>query len=125
MLKGRLLKVVDEIGLPGKITRLTNKISSIEAVKEDILERFYLKKDALIYELSKPGWVRLVLDVREPYDSRSWGKNYEISKIEDRLLIRYTKRADFRDGDKGTDEEYSLFIAIKSSHKMDYRLVDD
>ncbi|RJQ21410.1 hypothetical protein C4580_02620 [Candidatus Woesearchaeota archaeon] len=51
----------------------------------------------------------VLLDCREIFDNRQWGRNYQVQKEKDVLLVRFEKRDDHREVQKG---EYSLWLAF-------------
>lgn len=115
----KMFKIIDEIKFLSK--------ANIIAVKNDFFkaERFYDKDfsesvffpqecNSLIYELSKKRSIEVVLDVRESYDSRNFGKVYEIWEEDNLTIIKYAKYRNWEE-DKGEGKEYEIFIAIDAN----------
>lgn len=68
-------------------------------------ETFFLPRNchSLVYETDSKNKVRLTLDVKEIYESKEFGRNYEISLEKDALVVKFNQ-----------DNEFAVYLAIKS-----------
>jgi glycogen debranching enzyme len=67
--------------------------------------------DTLIIEPKAP--FELNLDVRKSYDSRQWGRHYDVAESRKKLIITYTKKTDAREDKSQDAEEFRLFIVVR------------
>ena len=121
-----IIKLIEEIKTPGKVTEIKNNFWNIQRNKENIHESFFMPvyKDALVYELSNKDTIDIFLDVKKAYDNRKWGRIYEIWQEGDRIIIYFTKKTDSREDDSNGLEEYSIFIVIALSKGSDIQILD-
>jgi len=115
--KGTMLKVVENITLateePAK--EIENQFSFVRRKRKNHVEKIILPigHDCVIYELENPAEFFVDLDIRESYDSREWGREFEVSRENDYIVVKYTK--DFTEiEDKKTGREYQFFVVIKT-----------
>lgn len=82
----------------------------------DAIEYFIMPKgfNSLIYEISPENEINIVLDCKESYDNREWGRFYEISVEENCIIVKFTKKTDSMEDSSSGKEEFSLYLAIKS-----------
>ena len=125
--RDEVLKVLDDIRVSGEITGLRNNFWNIERKRKNNNEHFFMPygTDSLIYELDKKEDIELLFDVKHPYDSRSWGRNYNIYNEDNKAIIEFTKTTDSReDVDEGR-EEFKVFIAVLPSIGSDIQIIDE
>ena len=105
-----------EIAGYGDVDQLKNGFYFAERRKEDIIESFLMPKgfNSLIYEISSKNEIDLILDCKNSYDNREWGRNYEIFEEKHCILIKFTKRTDKREDQSDGMEEFVLYLAVKS-----------
>ena len=127
--KNTLFKSLESIDLKIKdrseIKRVQNNFWNFEVERENgIVESFFTPYgfDALIYEANKEVSVDLVLDAKAMFDNDEWGRNYDISEKDGKLVIEYYKT---KDGIK----KYGFFMVVagdglKFKMKKDWRLRD-
>ena len=119
---GEMLRVVEDISLvncpaPSEIVK---RLYCVERKRAGLLERFFVPRgtDSLVYELSEPYLIDIVLDVRKAYDMRQWGRNYSIEFSKDLAVVRFEKKShileDFSQGIK----EYEIFVALRHNGKV-------
>ncbi|MCD5397111.1 MAG: hypothetical protein LRZ96_00775 [Candidatus Pacebacteria bacterium] len=117
----KIFKIIEnlEIVNSSPVIELKNNFWNIERKQTDISEKFFLPwcKNSFVYELSETALVEVVLDVRESYDNRKWGRDYQVSEENGLLLVKYTKKQEDR-------EEYSVYLAIFTD-LLDYSKKED
>jgi len=112
-----MFKIVEDI-VPidnQDIHGIHNKFSHIERLRRGLMEKFTLPQgsNTLIYELSDYANVELKLDVRRAYDSREFGRYYDITIFPNKIVIKYTKMTDSREDSEHGKDEIEMFIVIK------------
>ena len=114
--EGRMYKFIENIELKGgnRANALRNSVYCIEREKGDVSESFFMPKhfDSLVYELSAENEFDLVLDCKETYDNREWGRHYNIFEKDGLLVVEFTKITDSREDQSSGANEFSLFLAI-------------
>jgi len=125
--KNTLFKSLESIDLKEKseIKKARNNFWNFEIERENGLkESFFVPYgfDALVYELNRDAAVDLVLDAKAMFDNDEWGRNYEISEMEGKIVVEYYK---IKDGVK----QYNFFMVINGENlnykiKKDWRLRD-
>ncbi|KKU37367.1 MAG: hypothetical protein UX51_C0023G0001 [Candidatus Azambacteria bacterium GW2011_GWF2_46_32] len=68
-------------------------------------ETFFLPRNchSLVYETDSKNKVRLTLDVKEIYESKELGRNYEIGLEKGVLIVKFNQ-----------DNEFTVYVAIKT-----------
>ncbi|MBU4338965.1 hypothetical protein KKB43_04800 [Patescibacteria group bacterium] len=112
----KLYKIIDEIKLQdeAKIVKIKNDFYKAERFFDSGLsESVFIphRRNSLVYELSKESSVEIVLDMREPYDGRNFGRNYEILEEDGLTIVKYLKNKNWEE-DKGEGKEYEIYLAI-------------
>lgn len=122
--KDRMFRIIDEIKVLQAATpkKITNNFSSISREFGSFSESFFVPKhkDGFFYEINHKKTITFDFDVRESYDNRIWGMNYEIALSEGNALITFTKKNDEREP-KGN--EFTLYVSLKSDG--DVKLIKD
>ncbi len=115
--KNRMYKFIESIELVDRHNTLSlkNNFYFIERKKKDIIESFTMPKthNSLIYELSKENEIDLILDCKDSYDNREWGRYYKIDEHEGYLLVKFEKRTNKIEDSKDNELEYTLYLTIK------------
>ncbi len=117
----RMFKFIEEIrpasGLskPESFGILRNFLYFAERGKSSTTERFFMPRNenSLVYELSRNMQVDILLDCKDSYDNRVWGRYYDIFKEKDCTVVKFTKRTDRREDVSDGLEEFSLYLAIR------------
>lgn len=114
----KLFKVIDEIRLLGglKINKIKNDFYKTERFFEGGLSEsmfFPRERNSLVYTLSKEGSMEIILDVREPYDGRNFGRVYEIMEEDGLTIIKYSKYRNWEE-DKSDGKEFEIYLAINA-----------
>jgi len=116
----KMYKFIESIEIDGKknMDFLKNNFYFAERKRDEIIESFFVPKgfDSLVYELNTEHEIDLILDCKESYDNREWGRNYEISEENNFLTVKFTKTTDKREDKTENREEFSLYLAIKSDN---------
>jgi glycogen debranching enzyme len=114
----KMYKVIENIRLMGNIpiTGIKNNFFDMEIKRDDIVESFFMpcNFNSLVYTLDKESEIQLTLDVKESYDSRIWGRYYEIFEDKGCVIVKFTKRTDDKEDSSRGFEEYVVYIAIRS-----------
>jgi len=112
-----MLKILDSIFFPdAQYPRMiTNKFFILERHFENFADSFFIphKHNALVYEINADKEFFLDFDVRESYDLRDWGRNYEMYEEDGKYLLKYVKRTTLKEDGKDGDIELVVYAAIK------------
>lgn len=117
-LERKVYKIIDEIRFSGeaKIVKINNNFYEAERFFENgFSDSMFMPRrlNSLVYELDKETDFEIVLDIREPYDSRNFGKNYEIFEEDGLTIVKYSKNKNWEE-DKSDGKEYEMFLAIRA-----------
>lgn len=109
----KIFKIVEEIkvlGLP-EISKIQNDFWRVQRSRGIAKESFFLPDNSqgLVYELSRPADVEIILDIKESYDSEEQGRHYEIFQSPHLTVIKFQK-----DGSAFPP----IFLAIKSNGSL-------
>ncbi len=117
-----MYKFIEDIEIVGNnnIFNLKNGFYFIERRKDNVVETLLMPKNfnSLIYELSDNNEIDLMLDCKESYDNREFGRYYEISEEQGCIVIKFTKKTDRREDSSDGVEEFNLYLAIKSDKNV-------
>ena len=102
----------------GEVNLLKNWFYYAERIRGHSVENFFMPDglNSLAYELGESGEITLVLDCRKSYDNREWGRHYDISEEDGRIIVKFTKKTDSREDASSGENEFVLFLAIKSDN---------
>lgn len=113
----KVYKIIDDIVVKNNpsVSEIHNKFYEVTRLRDNISESVYVPRqyNSLVYELDQENAIEIILDIKESYDSRSFGRNYEISEEGGVIFIRYIKNKNWME-DKSEDKEYEIFVAIKT-----------
>lgn len=116
----KMYKFIENIEIVGggNTDFLKNNFYFAERKKDDIIESFFVPKgfDSLAYELNSEHEIDIILDCKESYDNREWGRNYEISEENGIITVKFTKKTDKREDKSGDEKEFELYLSIKSDN---------
>ena len=117
--KPNVYKIIDEIKILGRdeIVEVKNNFFKVVRESKDGMTEDYFIPDghnALCLKTGKKAEAEVVLDIRHPYDSRQLGRFYEVEVREDHLIVKYTKRRDWKEDNLGDKKEFGLFLAVKT-----------
>lgn len=117
--KPNLYKIIDEIRILDReeIVAMKNNFFKVgRESKDGIVEDYFMPdgRNALCLKASKKVEAEVVLDIRHPYDARLMGRFYELEVREDHMIVKYTKRRDWKEDNLGDKKEFGLFLAIKT-----------
>ncbi len=117
-----MYRFIENIEIPGnnKIDFIKNGFYFAERKKGDAIELFFMPKgfNSLIYELNSENEIELVLDCKNSYDNREFGRFYEISEENGFIIVKFTKKTDKREDKTDGNEEFVLYLAIKSDNNF-------
>ena len=113
----KMYKVIESLHIIDftKGSMIVNKFYEIEKDCSGVTETFFMPHhyDSLVYEISKISTIEVVLDAKESYDQRQWGRFYSIWQEGDKIIIKFVKKTDSREDITDGREEYSLFLVLK------------
>lgn len=117
-----MFRVIEDICLTDEssITEIENRFYCIKRKRgkereSSLTEGFFMPHgfDSLVYELSEKREIEVFLDIRHSYDSRNWGRFYEVESENECIVIRFTKKTDGREDYSDNTDEFTLYLAIK------------
>ncbi len=113
----KVYKILDDIIVAesGKINALHNNFYKAAWECDKNSETAYVpyQYNSFVYELNKKSVLEIDFDIKESYDSRSFGRHYEISEESGVIFIKFTKNKNWEE-DKSEEKEYEMFIAVKT-----------
>lgn len=113
-----VFKVIEDIRLDKPSFRdIVYHMWMSERQHQDVSESFFmpLGRDAIVYELDREASFSLILDCKHLYDSRMWGRNYEIYEDGDIVVIRFTKKTDSREDQTHGYEEKTIYACFRKT----------
>ena len=115
-----MYKFIENIEIIGhnSVIKLKNGFYFIERQKDKVIETFLVPKafNSLIYELNSNNEIDLILDCKDSYDNREWGRYYNIFEEEDCMVVKFTKKSDKKEDSSNGVEEFVLYLAIKGEN---------
>ncbi|MBA3064345.1 hypothetical protein FP803_02815, partial [Candidatus Woesearchaeota archaeon] len=76
----KMYKVIESLHIVGssKAGKITNKFYEIKREYDSATETFFMPHnyDSLVYEITQPSNIEIVLDAKKSYDQRQWGRFY-------------------------------------------------
>lgn len=121
-----LFKIIDDIRLDSPLTSIKDRLWSAEFERRGLSQSFFmpLNLNSLVMDFNHQANCSILFDIRKSYDTRSWGKNYEITEEDGDIIIHFTKKTDSReDGTHGRIED-EIFVVIKTD-TVDYEKVEE
>jgi len=113
----KMYKIIESLHVidSQKVSKITNKFYSVERECNNITETFFMPHyyNSLVYEINKVSSIEVVLDAKESYDQRKWGRFYSIWQEGDKVIVKFVKKTDAREDSSDGKEEYSLFLVLK------------
>ncbi len=121
----KVYKVIDSLRFGEHVTKIVNKLWTVSREKNHLVENFFipLHSSSLLYELGEKTEFDLILDCKEVYDNREWGRSYAISKESNCIVIKFSKKNDDRDDNSAFDEEFDIYLAAYSND-IEYKPVE-
>ncbi|MBD3319113.1 hypothetical protein GF342_04360 [Candidatus Woesearchaeota archaeon] len=112
-----LFKTIAQLEHSVPVKSIKHSITTVTRKYEAFTETFFMPphNNGFVYALSKERTFNLILDCKESYDDREYGRYYNILQEENCLLIHAKKRNDYRDNNT-TGGEYDVFIAVQAPH---------
>ena len=118
----KMYKFIEDIEIAGhnNIDYVKNGFYFAERKKGEVIENFTMPKgfNSIIYELNSENEIGVVLDCKESYDNREWGRNYEISEEKGCIVVKFTKKTDSKEDSSHGKGELSLYLAIKGDNNF-------
>ncbi|MEK6822566.1 MAG: hypothetical protein AABY13_01955, partial [Nanoarchaeota archaeon] len=118
---GQLYKTIESLQYATPAERITNRIWCVERQRGQVTERLVMPhgQDALLLDMSAPQEFTLALDVKQSYDNRVWGRDYDISAEKGCVVFSFTKRNDGRDDNRAFHDEFDCHLAVCAT-PLDY-----
>jgi len=103
----KIIENIEVVGFPA-VSKICSNFWSVERKRNSLKESFFLPSgfNSLVYEISPEAVVELTLDIKESYDNREEGRNYEIFEERNLTVVKYNQ--------PGLD--FPLFLAIKAAN---------
>ncbi len=115
-MNGKVFRIIESLGISGEVEELANRFYCVERRKGDVTESLFVPHyySSLCYELSKKSEFNVLLDFREAFDLRHWGRHHRIYERDGMVVVEFVKRTDEREDGSNGAEEFRLYLAIKS-----------
>ncbi|MBT3406952.1 hypothetical protein HN419_07390 [Candidatus Woesearchaeota archaeon] len=118
----RMFKVLESISVRGlkEIDTIVNHFSSVERRFGNFKQRFYVHEgiNGFVCELDYRKIMDLFFDCKDSYDSREFGRHYDVYKAGKRIIVKFTKKTDSKEDKTDAVSEYELFVAIGSDGEL-------
>ncbi|MFH1181664.1 MAG: amylo-alpha-1,6-glucosidase [Candidatus Woesearchaeota archaeon] len=72
----------------------------------------------IVCQLSSERCIRPFLDVKRAYDNRNWGRYCNFERMDDVILVEFTKRTDEKEDKSHGTEEFRVYVAIKGAQPV-------
>jgi hypothetical protein len=117
MEKEKMYKVIDEILINKPIKKIINKFSHTTIERENLNQDVYLFKNlnSLAILLDRHSIIEFLLDVKESYDNRNFGRYYNISHEGNKIIVKFDKKTSSQDNEIDGNHEYSFYIVINQA----------
>jgi len=118
----KIYKVIDSLRFEKPVTKIVNQLWTVGREREGLVENFFmpLHTNAILYELSETAEFDLILDCRQIYDNRQWGRSYETTKEPNCLVIKFSKINNSQDDNSKFDDEFDIYLVVYSEN-LEYR----
>ncbi|MFO7711240.1 MAG: amylo-alpha-1,6-glucosidase [Candidatus Woesearchaeota archaeon] len=114
-MQGQMFKAIEELKHPSGIKDVIYKSYEVERVREDFTEKYFmpLGTSSIVYTTTKPVTIDLLLDIRQSYDTRTWGRHYAVESTSEHIIITFIKRTHKEEDESHDDEEYRAYLVIR------------
>ncbi len=121
-LHGEVIKVLDDLRIPGEITELRNVFWGIIRSRKEAHELFFMpfSTDSMVYELNSEQDIEIFFDVKKAYDQRAWGRYYQVWNEGNSAIIEFIKKTDAREDSSDGVEEYRVYLCIQHQGKAEF-----
>ncbi len=113
---GSLFKILESVNAASEEKAVAIENTGYSAIlhRGTFYESFFmpLRKNCLVYELSRDMPVELSFDIMRANDFRQWGRHYSVSEVDGSVVVSFTKETDYREGSSNGKEEFSVFVAV-------------
>ena len=98
----------------GTLKSLKNNFYSVEREFSNAKETFLMPTgfSSIIYEINKEKQVEVILDFKDSYDNKEFGRYYDIFWEQNCIVVKFTKRSDKKEDSTSGMEQYSLYLAM-------------
>jgi|ETNmetMinimDraft_2_1059921.scaffolds.fasta_scaffold12076_2 glycogen debranching enzyme len=113
--KKSTFKVIDDIKIKRSPKSLNSNYWMIERKYPEVTQRYCMVHgfNAITYDLDKEFESEIVLDCKESYDNRSFGRFYDIQEEDGKIIITYTKKTNLEEDETENKTEYKIYVVIK------------
>lgn len=119
-----MYKTIESINVKnrGTLNKIKNNFYYVEREFNNIKENFLMPANytSLVYELNESKEVEIILDFKDSYDNKEFGRHYDIFWENKCIVIKFTKRTDAREDFTLGMEQYTLYLAIKYADEQKY-----
>jgi glycogen debranching enzyme len=125
-----LFKTIENIGILGKdFTGIENHLTHIKRNYGDNSDKIVCPKkiNGTIYSLSKKDRVFIDFDCRKVNDIRTFGRTYDVTIEDNKIIVEFTKKSDEREDNTESVQEFSFYAAVQPSSfkpETDYEFVN-
>lgn len=113
----KLYKVIENLEITNAppVNELRNYLGYIERERGDIIESFFLPAyyNSLFYETKEPVTLELILDIKESFDNREFGRHYKVFQEKELIVVEYSQ-----------EREYAFYLAILPNI-LDYTKIEN
>jgi len=123
----RMFRVIENIELinqnrslnqnrkPNHISLLKNRFYRFDRKNGNVGEQFLMPEglNSLVYRTEKEAIPEMIMDVKDSFDNRQFGRNYSFSVHKNTFVVKFTKKTDSREDSTDGFEEYSIYTAVK------------
>ncbi len=116
--KDSMLKFIHDFVHPenSEVKGIIHKAYSVGIETENYKDYFFIPDDSnsLVFRTTEKAF-KVILDVKDIFDNREFGRNYSISFNENKTIIHFQKRTSYKDNDKTDNEkEFDAYLVFNS-----------
>jgi len=110
----KMIKVIDRLRVPEEMKAIKNNHWNVQRFYDGFSERYFMPHaySSLVYQADKEVLLDLLLDVKDSYDNREWGRDYRIEQKKDLIVITFNKLTSLREDKTEGDVEFTCHLAI-------------
>ncbi|MGM5487688.1 MAG: amylo-alpha-1,6-glucosidase [Nanobdellota archaeon] len=109
-----MFKAIEDIKHSSAIKDTIYRSYEVERIREDFSESYFMPMgtNSLVYTADKAVSVDLLLDIRESYDFRVWGRHYAVETTDEHIIITFIKKTHHSEDRSDGKEEYRAFLVL-------------
>jgi hypothetical protein len=109
---GKIYRTIEELRFEQPASKITNHLWCIERQHSNATARIMMHDDSMLIDCSSPVVMTLVTDIKQSYDNRVWGREYEVTAEQGCMLVNFSKHNDNRDDNSTHHDEYKCCLAV-------------